>query len=248
MKIHIGCCGWAVGRKKYFQTFSTIELQSTFYKLPEPETAVKWTEEAPKDFIFCLKAWQAITHPVTSTTWKRSGIKPEELQKKEYGWLRPTRDNFEAWRHTMEICEKLSARVCVIQTPPSFGFSEENAKNMKRFFGKADRGKTLLAWEPRGTWLDHTDEIRKMCMELDLIHVVDPLRMESVHFGSKKVAYFRLHGFGKPSIYNYKYSNEELQRVLEEIKKINAKEIFCMFNNVYMFEDAKRFKGMVGEK
>ncbi|MEM2250655.1 MAG: DUF72 domain-containing protein [Candidatus Hadarchaeales archaeon] len=248
MEIHIGCCGWAAGRKKYFQTFSTVELQSTFYKLPKPEMAEKLANEAPKDFIFCLKAWQAITHPITSPTWKRSGISPEELKKKEYGFLRPTKDNFEAWKLTMEICERLSARICVIQTPPSFGFSEENMKNMKRFFGKAERGKILLAWEPRGTWSDHPDKIREMCTDLDLIHVVDPLRMKSLHFGSKKVAYFRLHGFGKPSIYNYKYSDEELRRILEEIKKTNSKEVFCMFNNVYMFEDAKRLKEMVDKK
>lgn len=246
MEIWIGCCGWAGGKKKYFETFPTVELQSTFYKLPKPETAERWAEEAPDGFIFCLKAWQAITHPVTSPTWKRSGIKPEDLHKKEYGFLRPTEDNFEAWGLTMEICEKLSARVCVLQTPPSFGFSEENESNMRKFLKKAEKGKTLLAWEPRGTWLQHPERIKKICTDLDLIHVVDPLRAEPLGFGSKKVAYFRLHGFGKPSIYNYKYSEKELRQIAEKIESLHVKEVFCMFNNIHMFEDAKRLKEMIG--
>jgi uncharacterized protein YecE (DUF72 family) len=245
MKVHVGCCGWPRGRKDYFRVFSTVELQSTFYRLPEPETAERWAKEAPEGFIFCLKAWQAITHPVTSPTWKRSGMSAEELKRREYGWLRPTEDNFRAWEMTRAICEKLSARICVIQTPPSFGFSVENAEGMMKFLGKIDRRGVLLAWEPRGIWTENPEEVRKMCRKLDMIHTVDPLRSDPVHLGSKKIAYFRLHGFGKPSIYNYKFSDGELRQVLEKAEGTGAREVFCMFNNIHMFEDAKRFKRMV---
>jgi uncharacterized protein YecE (DUF72 family) len=243
----VGCCGWARGRKEYFKSFPTIELQSTFYKLPKAETAANWRADAPEGFIYCLKAWQALTHPPSSPTWRRSGLKPEELEQKRFGWLRPTKDNLDAWRQTKGISEALEAKVCVLQCPPSFKFARENVEGMRKFLSKIDRGKLLLGWEPRGDWKDHPDEIRRCCKELGLIHVVDPLRAEPLSLGPKRVAYFRLHGFGKPSIYNYKYSDEELQRVIEVLRGLKAKEIFCMFNNIYMFEDARKLQEMVEE-
>ena len=48
--IKVGCCGWAKSQKEYFENFPVIELQQTFYKLPDLKTAQKWREKAPKDF------------------------------------------------------------------------------------------------------------------------------------------------------------------------------------------------------
>ncbi|MEM5824892.1 MAG: DUF72 domain-containing protein, partial [Thermofilaceae archaeon] len=79
--IKVGTCGWSAkgGREAYFAHFSVIELQETFYKLPLEETAEKWRSRAPPGFEFVVKAWQAITHPPSSPTWKRSGLKiPKE--------------------------------------------------------------------------------------------------------------------------------------------------------------------------
>ncbi|MEM2192307.1 MAG: DUF72 domain-containing protein, partial [Candidatus Hadarchaeales archaeon] len=213
----------------------------TFYRLPKPETAKKWREEAPEGFIYCMKAWQAITHLPTSPTWRRSGLSAEELKKKEYGWLKPTRDNFWAWEKTMEICRELGAKICIIQCPPNFRATEENDKrNMRKFLAKIEREGIILGWEPRGDWPEHQEKVKELCKELDLVHVVDPLRNLPLHLGAKRIVYFRLHGFGKPSIYNYRYSEEELKRVAEICRKTKGKEIYCMFNNIYMAEDARR--------
>jgi uncharacterized protein YecE (DUF72 family) len=113
---------------------------------------------------------------------------------------------------------------------------------MRKFFSKIDRGKVLLAWEPRGDWGDHPEEIRKLCEALGLVHVVDPLRTSPLSLGPESTAYFRLHGFGKPSVYNYKYSDAELRRVARACETLEAKEIYCMFNNVEMFRDASRLQ------
>jgi uncharacterized protein YecE (DUF72 family) len=242
MRIHVGCCGWARGRGEYFRSFSAVEIQSTFYRLPKLDTAARWREEAPEGFIHCMKAWQALTHPPTSPTWRRSGMKPEELQLKRFGWLRPTRDNLKAWEQTKEVCDVLGTKVCVLQCPPGFKFTRENADGMRKFFSKIHRGELLLAWEPRGNWHEHPEEIEKLCGELELIHVVDPLRTEALAFGPDRIAYFRLHGFGKPSIYNYRYSDAELKRLARIFKELRVKEIFCMFNNLNMFEDASRLQ------
>jgi len=46
----------------YSKKFSTVELNVTFYRLPEREVFVKWYCDTPKDFIFSLKGSRFITH------------------------------------------------------------------------------------------------------------------------------------------------------------------------------------------
>lgn len=69
-EILIGCCGWSEARGKYFRDFPGVELQTTFYQPPSPELAKKCRLEAPPGFSFTLKAWQLITHPATSPTYR----------------------------------------------------------------------------------------------------------------------------------------------------------------------------------
>jgi hypothetical protein len=46
--------------------------------------------EASSGFVFCMKAWQRVTHPPTSPTRRRAGIKPGKTSG--YGFLRPTKE------------------------------------------------------------------------------------------------------------------------------------------------------------
>lgn len=247
--LHVGCCGWAVrgGKEAYFKVFDLIELQSTFYKLPRVATAERWRNIAPSDFEFTLKAWQVITHSPSSPTWRKAGIKIESELKGRYGFLKPTKENFEAWNKVLEICRALKARICVFQTPPSFGFSAENAGNVREFFSSINRDKLLIAWEPRGTWLKHLNVVKRLCDSLDLIHVVDVFRRGPV--SSYPVCYIRLHGIGRGEVnYRYKYTEDDLKVLLEKVEGLFDKgyrEIYVLFNNVFMAEDALRFKQIV---
>jgi uncharacterized protein YecE (DUF72 family) len=48
----------------YAQRFPIVEVDSTFYALPNPETARLWVERTPKDFTFHAKAFALLTqHP-----------------------------------------------------------------------------------------------------------------------------------------------------------------------------------------
>lgn len=46
----------------YAHLFSSIEINSTFYKLPRPVTVGKWAESTPDTFRFTFKLWREITH------------------------------------------------------------------------------------------------------------------------------------------------------------------------------------------
>ncbi len=46
----------------YAEHFDTVEINSTFYGLPSPETFTRWREEAPEGFLYTLKFSRYGTH------------------------------------------------------------------------------------------------------------------------------------------------------------------------------------------
>jgi len=242
--VKVGCCGFSVrgGMKAYYERFKLVEVQSTFYKLPRISTVERWRENAPEDFEFTVKCWQVITHSSSSPTWRKAKLKLEgNIQA--YGMLKPTLENFDAWEKTRKVCDALRAKVCVVQCPPRFKFSEENISNLKGFFGSIDRSGIEIAWEPRGDWNLHLEEVGRLCEELDLIHVVDVLRRNPAFIGD--TLYFRLHGLNPREYdYKYKYRDEDLVRLKDKIlgfEEEGVNEVYVLFNNVWMAEDALRF-------
>ena len=246
MIIKIGTCGWSAkgGRKNYFKYFNTIELQNTFYKLPKVKTALKIRKEAPKDFEINAKVWQVITHPSSSPTWKKAKLKIDRKILKHYGFFRPTEENFKAWEKTLEICNALKCRICIFQTPSSFKPNDENINNILSFFPSIKRNGLIMGWEPRGKWNKELELVKQICKKLDLIHVVDIFKREPVY--TPGIAYFRLHGIGKEINYRYKYTDSDLNRLLKNVLKFSKDNVvYVYFNNIFMFEDALRFKRLL---
>ncbi|MBS7655906.1 DUF72 domain-containing protein [Candidatus Bathyarchaeota archaeon] len=242
MIIKIGCCGFPISMKKYFMKFKLVEIQKTFYEPPKTETLIKWRENAPEKFEFSVKAWQVLTHTYSSPTWRK--MKVTLKNKENYGFLKPTEENFKAWEKTLEACKALKAKICVIQTPPSFNCIQENIQNMESFLNSIKRDEIKIAWEPRGNWINHLSEVKRLCEKLDLTHIVDPLKREPVVV--KEVQYFRLHGLHpkKEVNYKYQYSIEDLRKLyykIEILRKSKVKEVYVLFNNLTMNIDAEKF-------
>jgi uncharacterized protein YecE (DUF72 family) len=250
MRVKIGCCGFPVAQQKYYQAFPVVELQSTFYRLPRESTLERWRETAPSAFEFVVKTWQVITHPSTSPTWRRANLTLEPNKAARYGYLRPTAENLEAFSRTLEACRMLHARICLIQCPPSFHATSENVRNLTHFLTKIDSGGLILAWEPRGNWVEKPELIRKLCEQLQVVHVADLLRHDPA--SPVPLVYCRLHGLGKRDVnYSYRYTDTDLQllgRKLSSLDKLGCREAYVLFNNVSMYEDAKRFATSISGK
>lgn len=228
--VKVGCCGFARGMKDYFSQFKLVEVQQTFYKMPRLETAQGWRREAPSDFEFSLKAWQLITHPPTSPTYRKAGVKIPLGKEECYGFFRPSDEVHQAWEETTRFAQALNARVIVFQCPPSFGENRQNVDNMIRFFESVGKTEFLFAWEPRGKWSEPT--IKDLCRELGLIHCVDPFVRMPLY---GQPWYFRLHG--GPG-YRHRYSEEELEHLKGVI---GGRESYVLFNNLNMYNDALAF-------
>jgi len=238
--IKIGCCGFPVARKKYYEVFSVVEIQQTFYQLPKPETVQKWRDDAPADFEFTMKAWQGITHPVKSPTYRKVklNLPPEKLQN--LGHFQPTPEVMNGWQKTVEVASILEASVILLQCPPGFQETEDNVENLTRFFTEIKKSNFQVAIEFRKGWTSET--IQKICDQFGIIHCVDLFKEQSVAGGFR---YYRLHGSppGK-QMYKYKYNEKDFARLTEILKKDVQKfsQVYLFFNNVYMWDDAISFK------
>ncbi|HEX4913808.1 MAG TPA: DUF72 domain-containing protein [Vicinamibacterales bacterium] len=76
--LRIGCSGWNYKHWRgkfyppelrlrewfthYASVFDTVEINNTFYRLPETETFAAWRDRAPEDFLYAIKASRFITH------------------------------------------------------------------------------------------------------------------------------------------------------------------------------------------
>ncbi len=226
MKVKIGCCGFPVGKSRYMARFRVVELQETFYQPPKVETARAWRAGAPPEFEFTLKAWQLITHEAASPTYRRLKIPLSEAEKQQAGAFKPTPLVHRAWETTREIAAALKASLIVFQCPARFDPSPEHVANLRRFFREMERHQLVMAWEPRGDWPRET--VAALCQELDLLPVVDPFAVP--------LAYFRLHG---RTGYRYKYTEPDLAELARMVQ--GREEVYVMFNNVSMWEDALAF-------
>lgn len=260
MAIHVGTCGYGYydapdGWKDRYETklqafthdFSLLEVNRTFYKLPRTSTCEKWRRRAADDFTFTMKAWQALTHPLSSPTWRGKDDKLTEAQREHFGYLRPNEEVVGAWNQTLERARALEAPVILLQCPASFDASEQHEQNLRKLLARIDRNGVSITWEPRGDWLEQPDRVATLCQELDLIHTVDPLRDHPFHVD--EVAYLRLHGLNEdPYNYDYDYSEKELDElasVLQQLAK-DCETVYCLFNNYEKFDNARRLIERLG--
>jgi uncharacterized protein YecE (DUF72 family) len=76
--VRIGCSGWNYADwrgpfypeglpqrrwlEHYAGVFDTVEVNNTFYRLPQPKAVERWVEETPRRFTFAIKASRYLTH------------------------------------------------------------------------------------------------------------------------------------------------------------------------------------------
>jgi uncharacterized protein YecE (DUF72 family) len=234
----VGTCGFAVSHAKTYHDFGIVEVQQTFYQPPRVTTVRRWREQAPRDFIFTLKAWQLLTHEAGSPTYRRlrEPLSGRRLaQAGSFKWNPVTRT---AWQRTRELAAALQAEAVVFQTPRSFVPTPDNLRRLYRFFEIIDRQGRRMVFEPRGdAW---TDEIvRRVITDLNLVHGVDPFLRRPVGRGLR---YFRLHG--RPAYhYHYRYANADLSALQELLSRAWPNR--ALFNNDNMTVDANRFIRML---
>ena len=204
----------------YAAHFPVVEVNSTFYRLPKPDTAARWRDLADRvneAFEFTVKVNQQVTH--------KSRFRGEEARR--------------AFSETAAIARLLRARILLLQCPPSFGPTQENEAALREFLAGVDREGLVLAWEPRGKWRGVPERVAALCEELGLIHCTDPFQ-DWPQAGD--FLYLRLHGAPPGArMYYYRYTPADLKWLRGELTR-RGSLAYVLFNNVYMAQDALAFK------
>jgi uncharacterized protein YecE (DUF72 family) len=254
MSIHIGTSGWRYkewGKKFYpkgikqeeflpfyASNFNTVEINATFYHLPNVATFRHWKEATPPDFVFAVKMSRFITH-----------ILRLELAKKPV-------TNF--LKNAAELGDKMGP--VLIQLPPSFKL---NIPKLQKFFEvlqlaqKATTQKNIrFALEVRHTsW--YAPEKQKELMEL-----LKKYRIALVFGHSSKYPYpenepvsadfiyLRFHG---PKEFAGSLYGTKLKEWVPKIKKWSRDgiDVYAYFNNdqqAYAIRDVVALKHMLGSK
>jgi uncharacterized protein YecE (DUF72 family) len=76
--VRVGCSGWNYNHfrevvypkglppsrwlEHYATIFDTVEVNSTFYRLPKRDAVARWVEQTPPGFVFSVKASRYLTH------------------------------------------------------------------------------------------------------------------------------------------------------------------------------------------
>jgi len=242
-RVHIGPAGWQYDdwngivypspRPRGFDAlehiasyFNLDEINSTFYRVPSPHTARRWTERVQHNpsFLFTVKAHHALTH--------RDADAPPEL---------------DAFRRAVDPMAAAGRLGCVLlQFPWSFRF---DAAARRRIDALTSRLRPLpLAVEVRhGSW-DSDDAAAYLASRDVAVCGIDqpvigesrgPYRFQPGPAG----AYFRFHGrnyrnwfgegVGRDARYDYLYSPEELSPWAEVIRGAarEAARVFVVLNN-----------------
>lgn len=248
--IYIGTSGWSYPKGEgtwngyfyphgkinelefYSQFFNTVELNSSFYRPPNPGFVYNWVKKTPKNFLFAVKLWQKFTHPkmYQEATGEVAAI---------------SQDDVDLFRRSLEPLARYGKLGALLaQFPPSFkndGFGRQIMEAVIRTFGEY-----RLAVELRHrSWSDDENTARFLRENnVTWVQIDEPKFQSSISAEipiTADLAYFRFHGRNKEmwwqgdseSRYKYLYSRDEINELVEKVKAVleQTNLTFAFLNN-----------------
>lgn len=242
-KVYIGPAGWSYPdwrgivyphkRPRDFselafisQYFNTVEVNSSFYKIPTAATAERWVKyvHSRKDFRFCVKLWQTFTH-------SDAAVESSELRK------------FKQALNIIAAAGRLGP--LLIQFPWRFKKTQASIDRVLRLVDIFAEFDTAVEFRHR-SWLDA--EILECLREqnVSFVNIDQPVIGESLppsQVVTTKNVYVRFHGrnedawfaegAGRDARYNYLYTSDEIQSWKAPIEDMmtEADVVYIIFNN-----------------
>jgi len=287
--IRIGTCSWAdEALSKWFyppklpakerlawyaEHFDTVEVDSTFYRLPSDSMVQGWAERTPDGFTMHVKAFGLMTrHPV------KAEVLPEDLRdevpRDERGRVdRPPRElRAEVFRRFLAALEPLRAAGklggILFQLPPYVVHKDASLDYLEWAREHLGSDEMLVEFRHR-SWLDDEHRAESLAF-LERIGagyvVVDAPRSETarnlvptVVATTSSTAYVRFHGRNLTTWnkrggsaaerFDYLYSDEELGEWIEPLRELagQAEEAYAFFNNNASSEDPENPLGRVAQ-
>lgn len=220
--VHVGCSGWNYRSwrgvlyppgvpasrwlERYAQSFDTVEVNATFYRLISREAVEHWTQVAPASFLFAVKASRYLTHV------KRLGDVGAGVAR-FYERIQPLVD---------------TGRLAVVlwQLPESFHRDDER---LARFLAELPAGRHALEVR-HPSWFDK--QVLALLREHDvaLVYGDHPQRPFQSEHATAGFRYVRLHYGARGRRGNY--SPAELEAWAQRLHRWRrTRELFVYLNN-----------------
>ncbi len=244
----------------YASQFPLVEVDSSYYAMPAPNTAQLWAERTPGDFVMNLKAFRLFTGHQTSPTVLhqdlRAALAPAGTANLLYYRDVPEEIRAELWRRFIDALAPLRAAgklgLVHFQFPPWLVCNAAGHAHVRHCVERM-AGHVLSVEFRHRSWFDpaHTASTLAFERELGVVHtVVDgpqgfsnsvPQVWETTH---PTFALLRLHGRNTQTWnikgataasdrFNYDYSESELGELAEKITRlaVQATSTHVVFNN-----------------
>lgn len=216
-----------LGRKSYLayyaERFDTVELNFSYYRMPEARQLEAFADRAGSGCLFSLKAHQSLTHEIDPASWRSSLSELREA-------LRP-----------LVAAERLGA--VLFQFPSSFHYEPDRRRYLDALLKEAADLPRVVEFR-NGDWYNNRvfDALRDRGVTLASVDVPDIQGLPpSVDLVTSSLAYVRLHGrngetwWGSDAAmrYDYCYNDAELRAWVERIEAMAPKagRILVYFNN-----------------
>ncbi len=189
----------------YARVFPTVEINSSFYRLPVENMVLSWHQRTPEGFVFAAKFSRQATH----------------VQR-----LRDCQPIVQRWMERLKLLES-KLGVVLVQLPPGLHKDVPLLEHFLRLFP----GDTRVAVEFRhSSW--ECDEVYGMLRALGVAHCTISYPRYPMNWTvTAPFAYVRLHGVTQA--YDYCYSSEELRELAAHIRQLlhEVQQVFVYFNN-----------------
>jgi len=226
--------------EEYARHFPVVEINSTYYAIPEPERVNAMARRTPPSFIFNVKANKEMTHEIGNGS-----------------------QVFDDFRRALRPLEDHGKLGCVLaQFPWAFKRSKENGDYLRKLARRLD-GLDVVVEFRNAQW--DSDEALDLLSSAGLGYCcVDEPRLKGLPRPrvalTGSTGYVRMHGRnaenwwakGRESWerYDYLYSEEELAEWLPGVEKLseNSDRVYVIFNNHYKGQapaNAHRFEQML---
>lgn len=245
----------------YAERFDTVEVDSSYYALPNERNAALWAERTPDDFLFNIKAFALLTQHAAATRALPQAIRNllTEEALGEPQLRRPPANvvklSFEMFRSALKPLHDAGKLGCVLlQFPPWFTACKNNQEYVD--FCRLQLPNFHLAIEFRhASWFDgRTAETLDFlgARSLSLVCFDAPEAPSIPHppfTATSDIAYVRLHGRNRQTWFRpqttaaerfkYLYSDAELHEQATNIRAIagsrtnGVRVVHVIFNNCY---------------
>ena len=220
----------------YAEHFDTVEINSTFYRVPSAATARGWVDRTPPGFEFSLKLFQKFTHPAMFE--KATGANPFDLGDRDV-------DEFRAGLDPLASSGKLGALLA--QFPASFK-NEPDTRDYLEWLLQAFKDYPIAVELRHSTWSDDQAATLELLGSVGAAwaQIDEPKFRQSIRQSFqpnvRTFYYLRLHGRNaaqwwthqnSEDRYNYLYSAEELAPFAEaaEAASRQVKKAYLYANN-----------------